>query len=147
MRVLFEYAGAQRGALLLKKGGELLVAAEGDAARRQVRSELVPLDEWQGGARRVVSYVGRRNEAVVIGDASQDERYASDPYLKEHGVRSLLCMPIRRNAEVVGALYIENNLTPDAFTDDRIIVLNALAGQLAISLENAQLYEDLRAAA
>src|SRR5260370_6886862 len=55
-------------------------------------------------------------------------------------------MPIIRQAEVVGILYLENNLTTHAFTSDRVTVLNLLASQAAISLENARLYADLRQA-
>ena len=47
-------------------------------------------------------------------------------------------------AKLVGALYLENNLTPDVFTPDRITVLQLLASQAAISLENATLYSDLQ---
>jgi len=146
MQVVLENAGAQRGALLLQRGGELFVVAEGGDEGGQIRASRMPLSEWQGGARSVISYVFRAQEAVISGDASRDKRYMRDPYLQGHEVRSLLCMPIRRNADVVGALYLENNLAHDAFTDDRIVVLSALAGQAAISLENAELYGDLNTA-
>ena len=46
--------------------------------------------------------------------------------------------------KLVGALYLENNLTPCAFTPDRVTVLELLASQAAISLENAALYSDLQ---
>jgi formate hydrogenlyase transcriptional activator len=46
--------------------------------------------------------------------------------------------------KLVGALYLENNLTACAFTPDRVAVLQFLASQAAISLENASLYSDLR---
>src|SRR5713226_1610491 len=42
------------------------------------------------------------------------------------------------------ALYMENNLTPGAFTSGRVAVLEMLASQAAISLENANLYSDLQ---
>jgi len=44
----------------------------------------------------------------------------------------------------MGALYLENNLTPCAFTTDRVAVLEMLASQAAISLENANLYSGLQ---
>ena len=46
--------------------------------------------------------------------------------------------------KLVGALYLENNLAPCAFTPDRVAVLELLASQAAISLENAALYTDLQ---
>src|SRR6202040_1051101 len=56
----------------------------------------------------------------------------------------VLCLPIVKQATLVGALYLENNLTPCAFTSDRVAVLELLASQAAISLENASLYSDLQ---
>ena len=58
--------------------------------------------------------------------------------------KSLLCLPIVKQTKLVGALYLENKLTPGAFTEDRVAVLELLASQAAISLENAILYSDLQ---
>src|SRR5262249_56589577 len=56
-------------------------------------------------------------------------------------VRSVFCLPILRQAKVVGLLYLENDLATHAFTPNRINVLKLLASQAAISLENASLEE------
>src|SRR5260221_10482507 len=56
----------------------------------------------------------------------------------------MLCLPLLKQGELVGVLYLENNLTPRVFTRDRLAVLELLASQAAISLENARLYADLR---
>jgi formate hydrogenlyase transcriptional activator len=53
-------------------------------------------------------------------------------------------VPIVKQTKLVGALYLENNLTPRAFTSDRVAVLELLASQAAISLENAGLYSELQ---
>jgi PAS domain-containing protein len=58
--------------------------------------------------------------------------------------KSILLLPIVKQAKLAGALYLENNLTPAAFTPDRVTVLQLLASQAAISLENAGLYFDLQ---
>jgi signal transduction histidine kinase len=54
-----------------------------------------------------------------------------------------LCLPIIRQNKVIGALYLENRLTTHSFTSGRVAVLDVLASQAAISLENARLYSDL----
>src|SRR5580700_10678476 len=59
-------------------------------------------------------------------------------------LQPILCLPILRQAKLVGALYLENSLVPGAFTPDRVSVLLLLASQAAISLENAGLYSDLQ---
>jgi PAS domain S-box-containing protein len=81
---------------------------------------------------------------VLRDDASADNAYSNDEYVRRKRSRSILCLPIVKQAKLVGALYLENNLTAGAFTPDRLTVLQLLASQAAISLENATLYSDLQ---
>ena len=89
-------------------------------------------------------YVIRTRERVVLDDASVGNLYSEDEYVRQKRPRSVLCLPIVKQTKLVGALYLENNLTPRAFTSDRVAVLELLASQAAISLENASLYSDLQ---
>jgi len=86
----------------------------------------------------------RTQESVLLDDASADDVYSKDEYVRQKRSRSILCLPIVERAQLVGALYLENNLTACAFTPDRVAVLQFLASQAAISLENASLYSDLQ---
>jgi PAS domain S-box-containing protein len=56
----------------------------------------------------------------------------------------LLCLPILRQATLIGVLYLEHRELPNVFTAERAGMLQLLATQAAISLENATLYADLR---
>jgi C4-dicarboxylate-specific signal transduction histidine kinase len=58
-------------------------------------------------------------------------------------VRSLLCLPLLKQADLIGVLYLENSLASHVFTPARIAVLKLLASQAAIALENARLYRDV----
>jgi PAS domain S-box-containing protein len=69
--------------------------------------------------------------------------FSEDEYVRQRLPRSVLCLPIIKQAKLIGALYLENNLTPRAFTAERVTVLKVLASQAAISLENTRLYHDL----
>ncbi len=89
-------------------------------------------------------YVVRTQESVLLDDASTDKVYSQDEYVRRNRSRSVLCLPIVKQEKLIGALYLENNLTPCAFTPDRVTVLQLLASQAAISLENAALYTDLQ---
>jgi PAS domain S-box-containing protein len=91
-----------------------------------------------------LDYVIRTRERVVLDDASAANLYSDDEYMPAKRARSVLCLPIVKQSKLIGALYLENNLTPRAFTSDRVAVLELLASQAAISLENARLYSDLR---
>ena len=64
--------------------------------------------------------------------------------MRRQRLRSVLCLPIVKQTSLVGALYLENSLTPGVFTPDRVAVLQLLASQAAISLDNAALYTDLQ---
>ena len=79
----------------------------------------------------------------MLDDASTS-LYSDDEYVRQRRPRSVLCVPIVKQTKLVGALYLENNLTPRVFTSDRVTVLELLASQAAISLENAGLYSDLQ---
>ena len=80
---------------------------------------------------------------MVLDDASAGSLYSEDEYVRRRGPRSVLCLPFVKQTKLVGALYLENSLTPRAFTSERVAVLELLASQAAISLENASLYSDL----
>jgi PAS domain S-box-containing protein len=90
----------------------------------------------------IVHYVVRTQESVILDDASAENPFSADTYVRQHRARSILCLPLMNQAKVIGVLYLENNLTPHVFTPARIAVLKLLASQAAISLENARLYRD-----
>ena len=69
--------------------------------------------------------------------------FAEDEYMSRKRVRSLLCLPLLKQAELIGVLYLENSLASHVFTPARIAVLKLLASQAAIALENARLYRDV----
>ncbi|HEX5749565.1 MAG TPA: AAA family ATPase [Archangium sp.] len=141
LRVVFENAGAQRGALLLVKEGQPVVATEGSAAQVQVHGGGgVPLSGWTGGSHAVVHYVHRTRERLVLGDAPGDPRFSGEPYLRQARPRSVLCMPITHQGRLVALLYLENPLATHAFTQERTELLELLARQMAVSLENALLH-------
>ena len=81
---------------------------------------------------------------MLLDDASANHMYSTDEHVRQKRSRSVLCLPIVKQTKLVGALYLENNLTPGAFTPDRVAVLQLLASQAAISLENAALYTELQ---
>ncbi len=59
-------------------------------------------------------------------------------------MQSILCVPLVKQSKLIGVLYLENKLASHVFTPARISVLELLASQAAISLENARLYNDLQ---
>jgi predicted ATPase/signal transduction histidine kinase/GAF domain-containing protein len=145
MRITLEHAGAERGLLVLLREGEPKIQAVAATGRDGVEVTVQDLDVTASDLPlSMLHYVTRTREGVVLDDASIPNPYREDGYVQRKGVRSVLCLPIVSQATLVGALYLENNLTPYAFTADRVAVLKMLASQAAISLENARLYSDLQ---
>ena len=144
MRTAIEQAGAERGLLVLASGGEPRIqaaaAVEGGSLVMQVRDERVTTAMLPES---VLHYVMRTRESLTLDDAVNQDPYGVDPYIRREQVRSVLCLPLINQGEVIGALYLENNLTPGAFAPARIAVLKLLASQAAMTLENARLYQDL----
>ena len=145
MRLVLENAGADRGLLILVHNDGPRIEAEATTARgtvdvvvQQVRAKPseVPLS--------ILQYVLRTRERLVFDDVSAGTSHSDDPYVREKRSRSVLCMPILTNTRVIGALYLENNLAAHSFTSGRVAVLEILATQAAISMENARLYSEQR---
>jgi anti-anti-sigma factor len=91
----------------------------------------------------MINYVKRTREQVILDDDAGHAMFSLDEYLARGRPRSVLCTPIVRQSALVGVLYMENNLVAGAFTSKRLTLLDLVATQAAISLENAQLYADL----
>ena len=148
MRTAVEHAGAERGLLILAQAGDQRVAAEvataGDRIVVQLRDQAVAAATLP---QSVFHFVLRTQQNVILDDAAAQSPFSSDPYIREHGARSVLCLPLLKQARLMGMLYLENRLAARVFTPARIAVLNVLASQAAIALENARLYSDLRGGA
>ena len=88
-------------------------------------------------------YVIRTQETVILDDASVGNLFSEDDYLRQRRPRSILCLPLVKQANPTGVLYLENNLAPRVFTPRRLAMLELLASQAAISLDHARLYAEL----
>jgi PAS domain S-box-containing protein len=145
MRIALEHAGAQRALLILFKGEEPRIAAEartsGDNFEVTLRNEAVTPSEL---IESILHTAMRTRESAIVDDASVQIPFSTDPYVRLEHARSVLCLPLVKQAKLVGALYLENNLTPRVFTPARSAVLMLVASQAAISLENAFLFTDLQ---
>ena len=146
MRIVLESAGARTGCLLLKRGNTLTPAAQADALQENIRVRLRSHAQPPESVlpESIINYVHRSRSTVLLGDATERNPFTHDPYFARQCPRSVLCLPILRQAELIGLLYLENELFPYAFTPERVSVLELLSAQIAISIGSAQLYDDLR---
>ena len=151
MRIVLENAGAQSGQLLLVRHESLLLAAEAGVEQQTIRvrphlNQAPPRSASPESAlpASIINYVRRSHEQVLLSDATQTNPFSADDYFARRQPKSVLCLPIMQRSALIGLLYLENNLVTHAFTPERVTVLELLASQAAISLENALLYADLQ---
>ncbi|WP_433296366.1 AAA family ATPase [Pseudonocardia sp. CA-142604] len=115
----------------------LLPAPGGGATRIEDtdREHAVPMS--------ALRYAQRTGEPLVVGDATHDDRFARDFYFADLDCCSLLALPILSRGTLRAVVLLENRLIRAAFTAERLDAVKLIAGQLAVSLDNAQLYAEL----
>ena len=145
LRTAIEHAGAERGLLILPRGGELRIQAEattgGSSVAIAVRDAPISSAELP---EPVVQYAARTHQSVILDDASARGSFSNDEYIRRAHARSILCLPLMKQGRLIAVLYLENNLAASVFTPARIAVLNVLTSAAAISLENSRLYRELQ---
>ena len=147
MQIVIEQAGAEIGYLLLETEQNMVIEVEAKVNRQAEKpnvyrcvlegdiSEVIP--------QSILNYVQRTQETVILPNATEQNLFSGDEYVIQKQPKSVLCLPIARQSKLLGILYLENNLIPSAFTQDKLAVLEILIVQIAISLENAHLYQGL----
>ncbi|MEG4105950.1 AAA family ATPase [Microcoleus sp. S13_C5] len=145
MKILIESAGAQRGYLILSSQGTLLIEAQGTIDNELVTVlQSIPIENCQEVSSAIVNYVARTQESVVLDDAAKSGKFTKDSYIQKNQPKSILCVPLINQSQIVSIVYLENNLTAGAFTPERVELLKVLSGQAAISIQNSKLYTEVR---
>jgi predicted ATPase/signal transduction histidine kinase len=139
MVIAVEHAGADRGLLILPLGDQCQVEAEARSGRDGVRVRLLgtPVAPSELPV-RILEQAIRTQSQMILDDARGENAFAEDEYIRAKQVRSVLCLPLLKQAKLIGVLYLENSLASHVFTPARIAVLQLLASQAAIALENAR---------
>jgi len=143
MHIVIENAGAEKGFLLLPKQDSWFIEAQRLMDINEVNMLQSLSIENQPIAETIIHYVIRTQENVVLNNASVEGQFTHDAYIVKHRPKSVLCAPLLNQGKLTGILYLENNLTTGAFTPARLEVLNLLSSQIAISIENSLLYNNL----
>ncbi|MFN6519495.1 MAG: AAA family ATPase [Nostoc sp. CreGUA01] len=140
LSVVIENAGADKCVLLILKEDKLVVEATAEVGQPSNVLQSIAVEDSTDLPRSLIYAVKRKLQPSVIINTAMYSTLMADPYIIRRQPKSLLCMPILYQGKLLGILYLENNLTTGAFTSDRVEILNLLCTQVAISLENARLY-------
>ncbi|MCZ8045150.1 MAG: AAA family ATPase [Microcystis aeruginosa K13-05] len=150
MKIVIENAGAQKGCLILEQEGNWVIEAQGTIAQETVNIlQPIPIESIDHDTSipilptSIINYVARTKETIVLNDATSSGQFTNDSYIIAKKTKSILCTPLLNQGQLKGIVYLENNLTTGAFTSERVELLNILAAQAAISIDNSRLYQTL----
>lgn len=142
MYIITVNAGAENGTLLLEQDDQLLVQASAEGTDI-VTMQHTPVTEAENLPHSIINYVSNLKEPVVLDNAFVEGEFTNDEYIVRKRPKSVLCSPIVLLNKLYGIVYLENNVSIGAFTDERLNVLNLLSSQMAISIQNALLYANM----
>jgi PAS domain S-box-containing protein len=145
MRAAIEYAGAERGLLVLPRRDEYWIEAEATTGEgtvsvnlRKARVTAADLPE------SVLLHAVRTKGNVLLHDVADANPFSADEYICAHHPRSIVCLPLLKQTGLIGIIYLESNLAANALAPSRIAVTRLLATEAAMSLENLHLSSDIR---
>ncbi|MDE1568625.1 trifunctional serine/threonine-protein kinase/ATP-binding protein/sensor histidine kinase [Aquabacter sp. P-9] len=145
MKSMIIHAGAQFGLLLLLRNGAPVVEAVARVQGQEIAIALQPAATPEDlMPASVLKTVLRTARPVTLADAAL-EAIPRGLSLGGRAIRSLACIPLVKRGDLIGMLYLENALSADVFTPQRMAMLEVIAPQAAISLDAARLYGDLMA--
>ncbi|MFT4925421.1 MAG: putative ATPase/signal transduction histidine kinase/DNA-binding response OmpR family regulator [Phenylobacterium sp.] len=152
MMILLENAGAQQGAIVFDQDSQLRVEIIGrhNTLDGGVTHELLNATLAETCAEdppmlpdSLLRYVQQTQETLLLNDPAEDQRFSHNKYLQRLQPKSVLVLPIIGQGKLVAIVYLENNLTKQAFTPQHLETLELLGSQAAVSLMNAWLYDSL----
>ncbi|MEN8727347.1 MAG: diguanylate cyclase, partial [Sulfurovum sp.] len=143
IRIIMESAGAQYGFLLLKEDSGMVVQASAKEDFSVVDvMQAIPYTDVDMIVHPIVNYVLRTKESIVIDDMTENNIFDTS-YVSTRLIKSVFCAPLILQGELRGIIYLENNLLPSVFTEDKVSFLQHLSGQIVISIENTMVYSRL----
>ncbi len=103
------------------------------------KSNLIASDLHLGMG--ITGWVAQTGQSVCLGDVRQDARY----HTTHPDIRSKLCVPLRVGDQIIGVINVETTRL-NAYTEADQRVLETVAAQIAIAVQNARLFEQVHAA-
>jgi len=143
VKCALENTGAETAIMLLACGDQLLIQAIASAENDTVRvKQAISINTLAALEKQclllplsLINEVAQTAESVFVSDATQDERFLSDPYIQVSQALSILCEPIQTGNKLIGMMYLECKRERNAFTEEHVYSLQALCSQAASALQ------------
>jgi PAS domain S-box-containing protein len=93
----------------------------------------------------IANSVAKSGKSIYTSDAQHDERYSKQKSILELDLKSIMCVPLKSKEKIIGILYLDNSSKSNIFLQSDLYLFELFAGEAAIAIENAKLYENLLA--
>jgi len=131
--------GAERAFLMLQtEGGGLETVVARNWERASLGEAEIEI------SRTVIDRALHEGQAVLTTNAQNDPRFDAQTSIVAYNLRSILCVPLQARGETVGVIYADNRVREGLFTERDRLLVNSLADQAAVALENARLFDSVR---
>ncbi len=144
--IMIENAGASKAYLILESDGQLMVEARGCAETGNVICKPPITYTNEKLSPGIIEYVAKDHEVIILDEAFKNAKFKNDPYIKSQQTKSILCVPILHKDKMIGIFYLENSLMAGVFTSLRLEMLKIISAQIAISIDNAKLFDKIKQA-
>ncbi|HET9239345.1 MAG TPA: SpoIIE family protein phosphatase [Oligoflexus sp.] len=143
LQLSLQYSGSDRVVLILRDLTEASLMVVGHAKGEEIAAGLrESIDSYPDLAKGALMLAARSKKEVLIHDC--EEARAELDYNGELPPESLAILPIMNKGQVAGLLYLENHLMKNAYSLARLRLMTLLSSQMAISLQNALLFEQMK---
>jgi len=132
-------AGAASIMLVDRENEELIFEVSHGTRAQQLSQQRIPLDEGIAG------WVAHNGQSVIANDARTDPRFSHRVDVRTGFLtQSIAAVPLKIKGRVIGVLEVLNKYSGNGFTQEDVRVMEAMAAQAAIAVENARLYQKVR---
>ncbi|MEW6087848.1 MAG: ATP-binding protein [bacterium] len=147
MNVVLKSSGAQSGYLIMAENGELIIRAGScPGEKNTVKTLNLKFENCSYLCHAIVRYVQCKKETLILENASKKGKFKDDAEVLDMKLKSVLCIPVINQNNLIGILYLENRLSDSVFTKERVDLTKLFTYEAAISLENSRLLEKMKQA-
>jgi putative nucleotidyltransferase with HDIG domain len=141
MDALIRLMQAERGFLMLKEPhGDLSVQTARGMAQVNLEEEAFAI------SRTIIRRVVETGEPVLTTNAQEDPRFGTQLSIAAYHLRSILCAPLKLKDELIGVIYVDHRGMSGMFAEGDLGIISAFADQAAVAIDNARLFDRLKAA-
>ena len=141
METVIQLTQAERGYIVLKN------RATGELEFKVARG--LSAEETAAGGRivswSVINSVVESGEPLLTVNAGADDNIDKSESIVGFALLSILAVPLKARDEVIGVAYCDNRVMAGLFKENELDLLTSFGQQAAVAIENARLFEDIRA--